>query len=53
MKLWQKDRPHDEEASSFATAGDRELDARLLPYDCDGSAAHAKGLCRIGILTED
>ncbi len=53
MKLWQKDIPHDEEASSFATAGDRELDARLLPYDCDGSAAHAKGLCRIGILTED
>lgn len=53
MKLWHKDIPHDEEASSFAAAGDREADRRLLPYDCTGSMAHATGLHAIGILTDD
>jgi len=52
MKLWEKDIPHDEEASEFSAAQDRVLDDILLPYDCRASMAHAKGLFRIGILSE-
>ena len=30
-----------------------EFDWRLAPYDIDQSKAHARGLCGIGVLTED
>lgn len=34
------------------TAGmDHVFDVRLLPFDVEASRAHAKGLCKIGILT--
>ncbi|MHC1609692.1 MAG: lyase family protein [Candidatus Methanofastidiosia archaeon] len=50
MKLWQKDVPHDEVASNFASSSDRDLDMRLLPFDCKASIAHARSLHKIGIL---
>lgn len=53
MKLWDKDIPHDEEASEFSAAKDKVLDVLLLPYDCKASIAHAKGLHRIGLLDEE
>jgi argininosuccinate lyase len=30
-----------------------EFDARLAPYDIDQSLAHARGLCRIGVLDDE
>ncbi|MDX6590708.1 MAG: argininosuccinate lyase [Solirubrobacterales bacterium] len=30
-----------------------EFDWRLAPYDIDQSQAHARGLCRVGVLDED
>lgn len=53
MKLWQKDIPHDDAASRFATSKDTSLDVILFPYDCEASIAHAKGLHEIGILTDE
>ncbi|MBN1785645.1 MAG: argininosuccinate lyase, partial [Candidatus Methanofastidiosa archaeon] len=53
MKLWEKDIPHDEDASDFSAAKDKVLDNLLLRYDCISSIAHAKGLHKIGILTDE
>ena len=53
MKLWEKDIPHDEDASEFSAAKDKVQDDLLLEYDCKASIAHAKGLGRIGIISED
>lgn len=35
------------------TGDDPKLDLRLIPYDCQGSIAHASMLCKIGILSAD
>ncbi|HPR41258.1 MAG TPA: lyase family protein [Candidatus Methanofastidiosa archaeon] len=52
MKLWEKNIPHDEDASEFSAGKDKVQDDLLLPYDCKASIAHAKGLCKIGMLTD-
>ncbi|PIT86689.1 MAG: argininosuccinate lyase, partial [Candidatus Magasanikbacteria bacterium CG10_big_fil_rev_8_21_14_0_10_43_6] len=36
----------------YTVGNDHKLDKRLLPFDIEASKAHAKGLGRIGILTQ-
>jgi argininosuccinate lyase len=51
-KLWQKDKEKlITEIEAFETKGDLLLDQQLIPFDIQGSMAHAKMLCKIGILT--
>lgn len=53
-KLWQKDNLIlDPIIESFETKDDLTLDQNLLPYDIEGSLAHAKMLGKVGILTKD
>lgn len=58
MKLWSKEGEGKAETADIAkvqelTAFDDHLyDSLLLPWDCLGSAAHAKGLLRLGVLTD-
>jgi len=51
-KLWQKNWEVNKEVEAFETKGDLLLDQKLLPFDIEGSIAHAKMLYKIGILTE-
>ncbi|MEZ4273575.1 MAG: argininosuccinate lyase [Myxococcota bacterium] len=37
----------------FTVGDDPRLDLELLPYDCLASAAHARMLCSIGVLSEE
>jgi argininosuccinate lyase len=53
MKLWEKGYKLDHLVETFMTGDDPLLDQALIPYDCMGSAAHAKMLAKIGILTAD
>jgi len=50
-KLWQKE--PNREIERFTVGDDFILDRNLLKYDCLGSIAHAKMLCKIGILTKE
>lgn len=50
MKLWQKNYQVDQEIERFTVGQDRELDVDLAPYDIQGSLAHIKMLCKIGLL---
>jgi len=52
-KLWDKGYALDAEVETFSTGDDPQLDVALIPWDCAGSAAHAKMLAKIGILTTD
>jgi argininosuccinate lyase len=52
QKLWQKGKGLREAVEKFETAQDLALDQHLIPYDVQGSLAHAKGLHKIGILTK-
>lgn len=38
---------------AFSAGEDVLLDRKLLPFDVEASRAHARGLARIGVLTED
>jgi argininosuccinate lyase len=51
-KLWQKNWELNKEVESFETKGDLLLDQKLIPFDVQGSIAHVKMLCKIGILTK-
>jgi len=58
MKLWQHEQPGAGSQQAIARAvehftvgKDPQLDLTLLPYDCTASAAHARMLARIGLLT--
>jgi argininosuccinate lyase len=52
-KLWQKNNDQlSPDIESFETKGDLLLDQKLLVFDVYGSIAHAKMLCKIGILTK-
>lgn len=52
-KLWQKgNKKIDPLFEAFATKEDLVLDQKLIPYDIEGSIAHAKMLKKVGILTE-
>jgi argininosuccinate lyase len=53
MKLWDKGYGLDAAIERFTVGDDPYLDLELLPFDCDGSRAHARGLQRIGLLTAD
>ena len=53
MKLWEKGYELDKLIETFMTGDDPILDAKLIPYDCLGSMAHAKMLAKIGILTDE
>ncbi len=52
-KLWQKDWELNSLVEAFETKGDLVLDQKLIPYDIQGSTAHAKMLCKIGILKKE
>lgn len=43
-RLWEKDLPIDERIHLFTVGDDPEEDLNILPYDCDGTAAHVRGL---------
>ncbi|MCG2590277.1 argininosuccinate lyase [Rhodohalobacter sulfatireducens] len=56
-KLWQKSNTETEtstskKAEAFTVGNDYILDQELVPYDIQGSTAHAKALNKIGILTD-
>lgn len=50
-KLWEKGYSLNQKVEQFMTGDDPALDLRLLKHDCKASAAHAKMLEKIGILT--
>ena len=49
-RLWAKDLPLDVAIHRFTVGEDPETDLTLLPWDCLGSAAHAKMLAATGLL---
>ncbi len=51
-KLWQKNWELNSLVEAFETKGDLLLDQKLIPYDLNGSIAHAKMLHKINILTK-
>lgn len=53
MKLWDKGYGLDAAIERFTVGDDPQLDLELLPFDCQGSRAHARGLHRIGLLTAE
>jgi len=52
-KLWQKDYSLDSLMEEFTVSNDYILDQQLVIADCLASIAHARGLAKIGILSED
>ncbi len=50
--LWAKGLPLDQAIHRFTVGEDPQLDLQLLPFDCLGSAAHARMLSEVGLLTE-
>lgn len=48
--LWDKGGVSDAEMMRYTARDDHKLDQRLLPYDIAATAAHVRGLGRIGIL---
>lgn len=57
-KLWQKSSTDTQtstskKAEAFTVGNDYLLDQELVPYDIQGSTAHAKALHKIGILTDE
>ncbi len=48
--LWAKDLPLDERLHAFTVGSDRTTDLALLPFDAEGSAAHARMLGECGLL---
>ena len=53
MKLWNKGFEPDKAVEEYTVGQDRELDLRLAKYDVEGSMAHIRMLCTIGLLTKD
>ncbi|MGH8223963.1 MAG: argininosuccinate lyase [Woeseiaceae bacterium] len=51
-RLWDKGLPLDERVLRYTAGEDHVLDARLLPYDVQGSIAHAEMLTAQGLLDE-
>ncbi len=52
MKLWEKGIATDKQIDFFTVGNDRELDLVLAKYDALGSIAHAKMLCKVGLLSQ-
>lgn len=53
MKLWQKNITTSQAVETFTVGNDREMDMNLAPFDVQGSLAHIKMLCSIGLLTKE
>jgi len=51
--LWAKGLPLDEELYAFTVSNDPIIDLQLLPFDAEGSAAHARMLSECGLLPEN
>ncbi|MBI3297129.1 MAG: argininosuccinate lyase [Elusimicrobia bacterium] len=52
-KLWQVEgQTLDEAVQRFTVGEDPVLDRRLLPYEVTGTLAHAKGLVKLGLLSD-
>ena len=53
--IWKKSDEHEvpEAIMRFLAGQDVELDRELLPFDIQASRAHARGLARIGVLSDD
>ncbi|MBK9655494.1 MAG: argininosuccinate lyase [Rhodanobacteraceae bacterium] len=49
--LWAKGLPLDEAIHRFTVGEDPQLDLALLPFDVQGSAAHARMLGEVGLLS--
>ena len=53
MKLWDKGTSVNSVMETFTVGSDNELDCNyFFPFDIRGTKAHAKALCRAGVLTE-
>lgn len=52
-RLWDKGDAINEHVHHFTVGNDPQLDQLLVPWDLLGSAAHARMLCSIDILSED
>ena len=54
MKLWQKTHTETaEQVERFTVGRDKEFDLLLAPFDIEGSRAHARMLCEVGIISEE
>lgn len=51
-KLWEKETKTDKLIESFTIGQDKTMDLFIAPYDVLASKAHAKMLCKIGLITE-
>lgn len=51
-KLWEKDNKTDSIIEKFTIGNDQELDMFIAPFDVLASKAHAKMLCKIGLINE-
>src|SRR3954470_832244 len=51
-QLWAKNLPLDEQIHAFTVGDDPVTDLELLPFDIQGSAAHARMLGESGLLPE-
>ncbi len=51
-QLWSKNLPLDEQIHDFTVGNDPLTDLQLLPFDIEGSAAHARMLSECGLLPE-
>ena len=51
--LWAKGQPLDEQLHAFTVGNDPIIDLQLLPFDAEGSAAHARMLSGSGLLPEN
>lgn len=52
-RLWDKGLPLDERVLRYTAGEDHLLDARLVPYDVQGSIAHAEMLAETGLIGSD
>jgi len=53
MKLWDKGTATADWVTRFTVGEDWRWDTMLLPYDVEGTRAHAWALAQIGVLTDD
>lgn len=51
-KLWEKETKTDTLIERFTIGQDKTMDLFIAPYDVMASKAHAKMLCKIGLITE-
>jgi len=51
-KLWEKEQKTDNIIEKFTIGKDKELDMFIAPYDVLASKAHAKMLCKVGLINE-